>query len=33
MNRRERKDMPWILSAFALTVAAIVIGAVVMGWR
>jgi hypothetical protein len=33
MNRHERKDLPWVLSALALAVAAIVIGAVIMGFR
>jgi hypothetical protein len=33
MNKRERKDMPWIIAAFGLVVIGIVVSGFLVGWR
>jgi hypothetical protein len=33
MNKRERNDMPWIITAFVLMAFAIVVSGFIVGWR
>lgn len=33
MAPRERRDLPWIITAFAIVVMAVVLAVAVIGWR